>query len=121
MDRIHVAAKMAGEWWANRLSEKYADKRDEFAAEVARLCEERMKEDVCPGRQSSCFIECDYDPRGLLLSAVRNVLDPECRGFLFSAQGILPEKHSLRVCEDKLIPKEGYGNWTDEIKVPNLS
>jgi hypothetical protein len=30
----------------------------------------------------------------------------------------LPEKHSLNVSIDHLEPKEGYGNWTDDIPVP---
>jgi hypothetical protein len=64
-----------------------------------------------------CHLECDYDPHGHLLTAVR-AAGLECQGMMFSARGILPQKHNLDVFPNRLIPKEGYGNWTAKIPVP---
>lgn len=114
MNQIQAAAKMAGEWWAERLYPAHADKKEAFAAAVAKACEADFKHRL--GTVS--FLEVDYDPRGPMLDAVREVIDPGCVGCMFSARGILPEKHSLRVTPTKLTPKEGYGNWTAEIDVP---
>ncbi len=116
MDQISAAAKMAGEWWAERLSSHHADKRSAFAAAVAKHCEHEMR----ARREPHCWLEVDYDPQGPMLAAVRDVIDPECRGMMFSARGILPQKHELEVTPTKLRPKEGYGNWTAEIRVPGI-
>lgn len=62
------------------------------------------------------YIECDYDPKGPLLKAVHEA-GLECGGFLFSAKGILPEKHTTLIKPGTIEPKEGYGNWTDPINV----
>ena len=41
----------------------------------------------------------------------------DCRGSLWSAHGILPMKHALRVTPTMLYPKEGYGHWTAPLHV----
>lgn len=109
---IEKAAIQAGEWWADRLDSSHAEKKNAFASAIAI----RIKKEMIDGKQK-VFLECDYDPQGLLLEAVREVIDPQCRGFLFSARGILPPKHSLMVSRERLVPKEGYGNWTEEIVI----
>lgn len=127
--QIQRAADMAGKWWADRLDEQHADKREAFAAAVSRRVVEGLTGQAVwnwnEGRSPSdgkpplrIFIECDYDPQGLLLDAVREVVDPDCRGFGGSADGILPLKHELMVSPTELHPKEGYGNFTDWITVP---
>lgn len=128
VDQISTAAKMAGDWWAERLDYTYADKREAFSAAVAALVEQALRgefywtwgEGKKPGDGipvSYVETEVDYDPQGLLLDAVREVIDPECRGFCYSARDILPLKHSLDVKPEMLVPKEGYGNWTATIPV----
>ncbi len=109
MDQIDRAAKLASEWWAQRLMS--GDKKA-FGDVLRPLIEKDLREG------GVCFLECDYDPHGHLLTAVRAAVDRECRGFLYSAQGILPYKHELEVTPNTLSPKEGYGNWTDDIPVP---
>lgn len=109
--QIEAAAKMAGEWWADRLDNAHAAKREEFAKAVANRTARALRED---GRVR---LECDYDPQDLLLEAVREVIAPDCSGVFFSARGILPQKHSLDVIPRLLQPKEGYGNWTAGIPV----
>jgi hypothetical protein len=104
---IEKAARMAGAWWGERLLQ--GDKK-RFSEEVEKRVLAELKEH---GRS---HLECDYDPFGILLEAV-HAIGIECRGFMFSAQGILPKKHSLTVYPEHLIPKEGYGNWTKEIEV----
>lgn len=104
---LELAAKMAGEWWADKLQQ--GDKV-KFAKEIEARTLEALKKD---GHVS---LMCDYDPWDILLEAV-HAIGIECRGSFFSAKGILPQKHSLLVKPDVLIPKEGYGNWTKEIKV----
>lgn len=109
---IEVAARMAGQWWAERLDDRYADKRPAFAAAV----EHRVRAGL--EKHGEIWLENDYDPRGELLEAVRETVAPDCRGFLFSGDGILPEKHELKITPTELRPKEGYGNWTPAIPVP---
>ena len=109
MTQNERAAEMAAEWWAQRLMR--GDKT---------LFKEHIRAGVLmalDAGEPGVDLECDYDPRGLLLGAVR-AAGVECPGFLFSARGILPEKHTLDVMAHKLVPKEGYGNWTAEIPVP---
>lgn len=128
-ERAAKAAQMAGAWWAARLDERFSDKREAFAAAVAKRVKEALDGDaywslgtgrVAGNGKPERFVhtESDYDPRGLLLDAVREVLEPECRGFGFSSRGILPEKHELSITREVLKPKEGYGRWTAEIVVP---
>ena len=116
-DQITRASKMAGEWWAKRLNPAHAAKREAFAAAVAKNCEAELRRNS--KYEPYTFLEVDYDPsEGAMLDAVREVIDPNCRGFGFSAQGILPLKHSLAVTPTKLSPKEGYGNFLGDIAVP---
>jgi len=112
MDQIEVASQMAGAWWAERLDPAYARQREVFAAAVAKRCERALR------KHGSCRLEVDYDPRGIMLSAVRETINPHCRGMMFSADGVLPRKHELEVLPTALHPKEGYGNWTAVIPVP---
>jgi hypothetical protein len=68
-----------------------------------------------------CFdTECDYDPSGPLLEAVHEVIAPACGDWRTSTAAVLPKKHLLTVHTDAWIlkPKEGYGNWTEDIPVP---
>lgn len=101
------AAEMAADWWTERLQQ--GDKAA-FRAALLPLIDAELTE------HGICRLDCDYDPRGALLEAV-HAAGLECKGFMFSAKGILPTKHSLRVTLTELEPKEGYGNWTPTIKV----
>jgi hypothetical protein len=107
---------MAGEWWAERLDQRHADKREAFAEAVARRCEDVLR--ACPDGRRECLLRVDYDPHGSMLLAVKDAIDPNCSGFGFSADSILPYKHSLRVTPGLLYPKEGYGILTSPIVVP---
>lgn len=111
MDQIQKAAEMATAWWTDRLMSGDAKL---FAETLRPLIEADLRE------TGFCTLECDYDPRGHLLTAVR-AAGLECRGMMLSASGILPQKHDLDVTPTVLCPKEGYGNWTDEIPVPSCS
>lgn len=125
MDRKAVAAKMAGEWWAERLHRKYAELRPAFAAAVeTRVLQELRgecywdwhgvrKEGV--GHEDRSFSENDYDPHNLLVEALSEALPgvPD-----WDLRNALPQKHTLDVTPEKLKPKEGYGNYTAEIPVP---
>lgn len=99
----HAAAK----WWGDRLRQ---GDRMKFEAVI--------KDHVLKHLESNgrCYLECDYDPFGALLEAVK-AAGLDCRGFMFSAKGILPQKHALDIEPGVLKPKEGYGNWTADIKV----
>lgn len=136
------AAYLAGNWWASRLNEKYLERQADFADEVTRLVDlvllgeiawewesfERVGingEKVTGSRtvkvkgnlwesQPECRTEFDYDPCPLLEDAIDAVfpgLD------YFDKKQILPRKRELKIYQDKLIPKDGYGNWCDEILV----
>lgn len=130
-EQAHIAAQMAGEWWASKLHPQHAAKREAFRDAVARRVEQALNGEFYwvwgNGRKEGSGEPCehvstenDYDPQGLLLEAVREVIDPTCRGCGFSGDGILPQKHSLDISRRILKPKEGYGNWTDDILVPRV-
>jgi hypothetical protein len=59
--------------------------------------------------------ENDYDPHHLLIPALAEALPdvPE-----YKLRNALPQKHSLDVYHDRLRPKEGYGNWVEDVLVP---
>jgi hypothetical protein len=113
------AAQAASLWWGERLDPQWQDRKAQFIDEVrTRVCLAlRVAEkDGSLAAGHAVGLDCDYDPHGLLLEAVQACGIP-CEGFLFSAQGILPTKHYLRVFPDRLEPKEGYGNWTTHIPI----
>lgn len=125
-----LVAKMAGDWWASRLSDKYSGKRQEIAHAIARRVEQTLngqaywaygEQHQGPGKPLKFVnIVCDYEPKDLLAAAVDEVFGADMpRHKLFTAsQDLFPRKHSLRVTRASLEPKEGYGNWTDIIIVP---
>jgi hypothetical protein len=129
-DQVDTAAKMAGQWWAERLADKYAERRPALAAAVASRVTQALTGaaywdwtgERCDGRgkpQKYVSTECDYEPRGLLASAVGEVFNdmPPTRLFT-SMQDLFPRKHALAVSREALFPKEGYGNTTAPIRVP---
>ena len=115
MDQIEIAARMAGEWWASRLDSRYSESRSVFAAAVAK----RVLSELRLNHEEGVYLDCDYDPQGILLEAVREIIDPNCLGYNYSAEGLLPFKHSLEVWSDRLSPIEGAGNVVDDILVPS--
>ena len=130
MSNLSNAAKMAGEWWADRLDQQHADKREAFARAVAlriqlaldgnaRWVWGESKPKNGDGKPVNfVYTQSDYDPCYLLLDAVHATVDPKCRGFMFSSRGLLPDKHGLVVYRDRMVPKEGYGKYRPEIEVP---
>lgn len=108
-------ALAAAKWWGDRLQQ---GDREKFEAHLAEAIDASLKEqeEKYPKYEPRVRLSCDYDPQGLVLDAVR-AAGVECRGFMFSAEGILPQKHTLHVTKGKLEPKEGYGNCTAHILV----
>jgi len=97
-------AEIAAAWWAERMY--IEEKRDAFkAALVKRLLEQKPKESVSP----AVSVYSDYAPADALLAALRDV-GIECRGCMFSSEGILPSKTGITLPErGELGAKEGYG------------
>lgn len=130
MDQVQTAAKMAGDWWAERLNDKYAERRQALASAVAQRVADTLNGVAywdwqgvrCEGSgkpEKQCRTECDYEPNGLLANAVAEVFSDMPSHKLFtSQQDLFPRKHDLRVTREALHPKEGYGQWTAEIRVP---
>ena len=110
MDDIAKTAIRAAEWWAERLMRGDVDV---FKADLAKRVDEALRKQ--PTR--IVYLENDYDPGGLLLDAVRATVEPDCRGFMFSGNGLFPQKHSTAIKVGLITPKEGYGNWTEEITI----
>lgn len=127
MDQIAVAAKMAGEWWADRLSDEFSEARNAFSEAVSMRVEQELRGECYwdwfgdkkegPGRDGSSFSENDYDPHYLLIEALNEAL-PDVPAWKLRAA--LPQKHTLDVTPDAMKPKEGYGNWTSKIIVPKV-
>ena len=130
MDKVQAAAKMAGDWWAERMAYKYAEKRPDIAKAIAKRVSqtlngvaywdglgERVEGDGKPKTHAN--VNCDYEPKGLLADAVQEVFGDDMPSWkLFtSSQDLFPRKHYLQVTRELLRPKEGYGNQTAEIRV----
>lgn len=106
--RLNIAtAKAAAQWWGDRLQ-----RGDRDAFEKALTVQILIQLETAGG----CLLECDYDPQGAVLDAVR-AAGVECRGWMFSAKGILPSKHETIIRPGHIEPKEGYANWTAHIEV----
>lgn len=108
----YTAAQIAAEWWGKILNGNHADKRDAFVLDL----EQRINEKLNTGHKN-VWIESDYDPRDILLDSVRATIDPECRGMMFSAEGIFPQKCETQVNVKYIMPKYGYGNWLPKINI----
>ena len=102
---------IAVSWWAQRLQ-----KGDKVAFAKSLL------ESITASKPKRLFV--DYDPENELLAAVR-AAGVECRGVLFSADGILPQKTGMWIMADKIEVREGYrapietiwdASWFDEAK-----
>jgi len=104
---INKAAALTANWWSCKLQQ--GDKK-KFNSEVYCRVLKELKE------KGRCVLECDYDPRDLLLEAVR-AIGIKCDGYMFSAEGVLPGKHSTVTTNDKIRCKEGYANWKEDIIV----
>ncbi len=117
------AAKMAGDWWASLLRERYADKREAFAAAVAVRVDQELRGDCYwdwwgkrqegQSRPNTAEIEFDYDPHYLLVEVFEEVIG----GSQWEWKDAMPIKHHLWVHSDRLRPKAGYGQWVRDIPV----
>jgi hypothetical protein len=118
------AARLAGQWWAARLSDEFADHRSAFAASVEKHVLQELNGECYwdwfgerhdgVGREDFCRTEHDYDPHYCLVPAMLEAI-PDVP--FWKLKSALPIKHCLNVCPDVLKPKEGYGNWTPNIRV----
>jgi len=124
MSNAEQAAKMAGEWWAERVDVKYAGRRQAFAEAVSERVLQVLNGEaqwdwfgvrsVGDGKPTICTTECDYEPHYCLADALCETF-PEC--LAHELRQALPRKHVLIVSPDRLRPKEGYGNWRPDIPV----
>lgn len=126
-ENAKIIGNYVADWWEERLQQ--GDKQifhstlsDLFAAEL-------MRDALKPFARA----EVDYDPKGILLAAVR-ASGIECRGFMFSARGILPEKCGTTVYPERaadpdfdqdaaparLQIKNGYGQWQEPIPLSTI-
>jgi hypothetical protein len=89
-------AKICSDWWAERF--EIDEKREAFRAELARrLVADEISDHDRRGFGITLYV--DYDPMGTLLEIV-HLIGIECRGFLFSADGILPCKRDMTIRPD---------------------
>lgn len=89
--------KVAADWWAERFQIDH--KREAFRTAII---------EVLQDNPDWSELYCDYDPQGLLLTAVR-AAGESCAGLLFSAKGMLPSKTGLFRRYGEVRAKEGYG------------
>jgi hypothetical protein len=90
---IGAVATYIANWWTERLEQ--GDK-EAFRSYIHRYVADNLA--ASPGRPY-LSLECDYDPLGPLLEAV-HAAGVECEGYSFSADGILPRKHSTDIYPD---------------------
>lgn len=119
-----TTAKMAGDWWATRLHERYADKREAFAAAVAVRVDQELRGECYwdwwgerkegKGRNNTAEIEFDYDPHFLLHEVFAEIIG----GNEWEWKDAMPIKLHMWVQPDLLRPKDGYGKWVSDILVP---
>lgn len=92
-------AEAVASWWANQLDDSHGPEatvafRDALADMVER--------EQFSGRETyehRWALEVDYDPSPTLRAALQ-VAGIECRGFMFSAEGILPAKTRMKIWRD---------------------
>ena len=103
-------------WWAERWIPDAT--REAFRAAL-RMRLEAFECDVPdPALGHLLQLDCDYDPKDVLLEAVRDT-GAECRGFMFSAKGLLPYKHNVTIWADRAEAKAGYGaDWVTLWEAP---
>lgn len=94
-------ASTAAAWWGARF--QVDDKREAFRASLEKRIVEALSENPRFLR-----LECDYDPFDMLLDAVRDS-GIDCRGWLFSGDGVLPCKTRMRIKDGVIEVREGYG------------
>jgi len=92
----------AANWWAERF--EVDELRDQFRQALLKRIPDTDR----------WALTSDYDPQGVLLDAVRDVV--ECRGYLCSSDGILPYKTTLLLDDGRLIGKQGYGAPWEVVK-----
>jgi hypothetical protein len=105
---------VAADYWAGLL--EIEAKREGFRAALYRLLEgEVIGEVYAPDKRHVFYVlDVDYDPCPKLLEAL-HACGIECRGFMFSAQGIFPGKTSLIFLDGKIAAREGRGAHAREI------
>lgn len=100
-------AQVAAEWWGNLLEQ--GDK-EKFVQELGKLILANL--DLF----GKCSLRCDCDPDDILLEALHHT-GIECKGILFSAQGIFPNKCTTLIRTGIILAKLGYGSPFEEIPV----
>jgi hypothetical protein len=91
--------EIAAKWWSDRF--QIAEKREQFREALVAVLPD-----------GDWVLQCDYDPKDLLLEAVQSVV--ECKGSFFSADELLPQKTVMRRDGDRLTAREGRGReWID--------
>jgi hypothetical protein len=89
-------------WWSERFL--LDEKREAFRAELARrLAADEISDSDRYGLGVRLIV--DYDPQGTLLEIVRG-LGIECRGFMFSADGVLLCKRRMKIRKDGTVEVE---------------
>ena len=94
-----VRATKAAEWWANKLDSQYSEKREMFKQALYFRLINHPNWDK---------LQNDYDPDDILLAALEDV-EIECRGYLFSGDGIFPSKTTMLNEKEGIRVKVGYG------------
>lgn len=101
-----AVAEVCADWWADRL--QIEDRRKLFRDALVRrlaIYGVEPKSDFGFGIQ----LKVDYDPDDTLLLALKDAAI-ECRGFMWSAEGILPLKTRMKIYPDgRVIVQEGRG------------
>lgn len=135
MDRLTLAARMMGQWWAERLNLRYEQYQPAVTSAIAvRVVQVALGQldwkqvqtrpgiweaERCPGRARS-FVRTrfDYDPDDLLADALKEAI-PGITGTDMHFH-TFPRKHTLLLAMDVWVlePKEGYANDTAVIPVP---
>ena len=97
---IKRTAKRAAEWWSERLLQGDRQAfRESLEISIVRMLR----------KNKYAHIEFDYYPDATLFEALQVAGVGE--------RDALPRKHDLTIKPGSIKPKEGYGNWTDEIIV----
>jgi hypothetical protein len=101
-------------YWTGQLVPQ--DKREDFRNELSKLLYREAEKDPAlvfydhDGQAGQPLrLNVDYDPQGILLTAIRNV-GIECQGVFFSAQGLFPYKTRTYIRAGRFWVSEGYGS-----------
>jgi hypothetical protein len=118
---ISKEARIAADWWKERLDAATPEQQETFRAKLEELINVEFNNPKSPfvfGPSDDPWlkVQTDYDPDEMLVNAL-DAAGIAPTGFIATCDGLLPRKHMLQIHKGYIEVKEGYGYWVQPILV----